>query len=499
MSPVEWNAEKSKDVIQQYYHWLELISKHEAISSEKISDTVKITLALQNVKGNLAQSLNVSISDSTTWPQVHALLINYFNNSVPVDLKPIYQFDQSEKTEINSFKKGKGKGQKSKGQKGKGSKGSSSFQNPKGKSKSKGKTKSKGKGQWTTWSWGQNQQNASRGQNQKGQKGSKSGKGKSACSICGKSGHTSNQCWWNRDQEGWNSQGSAPQLKGSSGSEYSKEVYNVHQYPQDQPVQRLPPDQLRGFRDLRPQAQQQQYQNLSQASTQCGSIATVLSNSDQVGGFSGQRLNINYLSDSCGLDTGIMGQEVCASFPYSIGSGLLSHLQEPWAALIDSGAVTSIAPSSVAPHVPITPHSGQLVNVNGGEIKIKGQKKVTYVTHMVVMHITLLIVDNVLNPIIGLDALHQNSVQFHLFQTGMAYLQQKGQKAVLHYHRHRYYASGLVLAEYVKSSILKWDDPQYTMFDPQSTSQIIAEIDFELNSEARLTQSQEEELPKMSV
>ena len=102
MSPVEWNAEKSKDVIQQYYHWLELISKYEAISSEKISDTVKITLALQNVKGNLAQSLNVSFSDSTTWPQVHAFLINYFNNAVPVELKPIYQFDQTEKTEITT-------------------------------------------------------------------------------------------------------------------------------------------------------------------------------------------------------------------------------------------------------------------------------------------------------------------------------------------------------------------------------------------------------------
>ena len=391
-------------------------SKYEAISSEKISDTVKITLALQNVKGNLAQSLNVSISDSATWPQVHALLINYFNNAVPVDLKPIYQFDQSEKTEINSFKKGKGKGQKSKGQnekdqkgprhlripkesqkaeerpsqkarangllghgvkisrmssgvkvrpqadlsvrpvredrdqlvqerqrqrskikrtKGKGSKGSSSFQNPKGKSKGTGKTKSKGKGQWTTWSWGQNQQNVNWGQGQKGQKGSKSGKGKSACSICGKSGHAANQCWWNRDQEGWNSQGSAPQLKGSSGSQCSKEVYNIHQYPQDQPIQTLPPDQLRGFRDLRPQAQQQQYQNLSQASTQCGSIATVLSSSNQ-GGFSGQRLNINYLSESGDPDSGIMGQEICASFPYSIGSGLPHHLQEPWAALLDS-------------------------------------------------------------------------------------------------------------------------------------------------------------------
>ena len=109
------------------------------------------------------------------------------------------------------------------------------------------------------------------------------------------------------------------------------------------------------------------------------------------------------------------------------------------------------------------------------------------------MHITFLIVENVLNPIIGPDALHQNLVQIHLFQTRKAYLQQKSQRAVLHYHKNHYYASGLVLPGYVKNSILKWDDPEYAIFDPQSTSQIIAEIDFEINSEARLTQLQEEE------
>ena len=131
--------------------------------------------------------------------------------------------------------------------------------------------------------------------------------------------------------------------------------------------------------------------------------------------------------------------------------------------------------------------------MSGGEIKIKGQKNVMYVTHQVVMHSTFLNLEDVLNLIIGLDALHQDTVQFHLFQTGKAYLQQKGQKAVLHYHKSHYYASGLVLPGYVKSSILKWDDPEHTIFDPQSTSQVIAEIDFELNSEARLTQAQEEE------
>ena len=130
-----------------------------------------------------------------------------------------------------------------------------------------------------------------------------------------------------------------------------------------------------------------------------------------------------------------------------------------WAALIDSGAVTSIAPSSFAPHVPITPHSGQLVNVNGGEIKIKGQKMVTYVAHQVVMNITFLIVEDVLNPINGLDALHENAVQFRLFQSGKAYLQQKSHKAVLDYYKNHYYASGLVILGYVKRSILKRDDP----------------------------------------
>ena len=110
-----------------------------------------------------------------------------------------------------------------------------------------------------------------------------------------------------------------------------------------------------------------------------------------------------------------MGQEIYASFPYSVGSGLPHHLQEPWVALIDSGAVTSIAPSSFAPHVPIS-HlivvSWSMSMVERSRSRVK--KKITYVTHVVVMHITFLIVDDVLNPIIGLDALHQNSAHVPL-------------------------------------------------------------------------------------
>ena len=121
MSPVEWTVEKSKDVSQQCYHWLEVTSKHEILSGEKVSDTVKITLALQNVRSNLAQSPSVNVSETTTWSQVHVLLINY-NNAAPVETKGVYQFNMSDKKEeVNFVKKGKGKGHKSEGpQKGKG-------------------------------------------------------------------------------------------------------------------------------------------------------------------------------------------------------------------------------------------------------------------------------------------------------------------------------------------------------------------------------------------
>ena len=59
MTPSEWNPEKSSNVLQLYHHWLELISKYESLSSEKIAPSIKITLALQNVRGSLANALQM--------------------------------------------------------------------------------------------------------------------------------------------------------------------------------------------------------------------------------------------------------------------------------------------------------------------------------------------------------------------------------------------------------------------------------------------------------
>ena len=166
-----------KDVIQQYYHWLELISKYETLSGEKITDRVKITLALQKVRGTLAQSLNVSVSDlrghrfipfSSTTPITHQWTKEASIRSPQTRRRRSMLLRERQRPEIKRTSKRRG------------STGSSSgFQSQKGKSKGKGKTRSKtkGKGQWTTCSWHQNQNQNWNQSDQTGHKG-KNGKGK---------------------------------------------------------------------------------------------------------------------------------------------------------------------------------------------------------------------------------------------------------------------------------------------------------------------------------
>ena len=144
MTPTERTPEKSPNVPQMCLHWLELISKYESLSSEKIASSIKITLALQNVRGPLANALSLNINEKSTGNEVHTLPINYFNNSIPSDTKEIHQFDISSKVSKKDSvsqvgKKGKGKSKKSKRQsKGKGS---PQNQNQKGKGKAKGQSK----------------------------------------------------------------------------------------------------------------------------------------------------------------------------------------------------------------------------------------------------------------------------------------------------------------------------------------------------------------------
>ena len=418
MTPSEWNPEKSPNVLQMYHHWLELISKYESLSSEKIASSIKITLALQNVRGPLANALSLSITEKSTWNDIHNLLISYFNNSIPSDTKEIYQFDISGKVSKEDSvsqvgKKGKGKSKKSKGQsKGKGS---SQNQNQKGKGKStkgqsKGKTKSKEKGQWTTWSgqswsWNQNQ----------GQGGKEKGKGHQVCSHCGRKGHSVDQCWW------------APKTSSSgAGADHQRQVYNISAQPGDCSVSIMPTDQLRGFQDHRPLHQQPLNQPYFSQPSSSSAVSSVFA-PGQGQGFNGHQLRINHFTSGVTED---YFMEVNMNNPiYDIGPSLPQACQEPWAALIDTGAVASIAPQSFVPHIPIKEKSETLTSVNGGNIKVLGIKHVTFITGKVIIHVNFLIVEDVKNPIIGLDAIHHNHLQVHLHGQGKCILQQ-------HHERH---------------------------------------------------------------
>ena len=433
--------------------------------------------------------LSLSITEKSTWNDIHNILINYFNNNIPSETKEIYQFDISGKVSkedsVNQVgKKGKGKSKKSKGQ----SKGKGSSQNQpqkgKGKSKgqSKGKTKSKGKGQWTTWSgqswsWNQNQ-----GQ---GQGGKGKGKGHQVCSHCGRKGHSVDQCWW-------------AQKTSSSGtsSDHQRQVYNISAQPGDHSVAVMPTDQLRGFQDLRPLHQQPHNQPYFSQPSSSSAVSSVFA-SGQGQGFSGHQLRINHFTSDVTEDY-IM--EVNFTNPiYDIGPSLPQECQEPWAALIDTGAVASIAPQSFVPHIPIKEKSETLMSVNGGHIKVLGIKHVTFITGRVIIHVNFLIVENVKNPIIGLDAIHHNQLQVHLHGKGKCILQQHHHKALLHYHQSHYYASGLVLPDHVQGHHIRWSDPQFTILDNQSASNIIAEIDATKSFQSQGKSSWKKRVRKISL
>ena len=207
-------------------------------------------------------------------------------------------------------------------------------------------------------------------------------------------------------------------------------------------------------------------------------MSSILHHPVQVCGFSGHKLN--HFAQPFTSQTPI--GEICSSFAYPLAPSLPQHLQEPWAALINTGAVTSIAPASFARYFHLSDHSGQSANVNGGEIKILGQKKVTHITHKVVMNIAFLIVESVMNLIFcfRVEKLIFNSMaawsesSASLLQESLLLLR-VGHSRVS---KRVTYGMGGSRAHRLRFTI---------------ENQIIAEIDFEVNSESHLSVSTEEE------
>ena len=221
-------VEKSKDVLQQYYHWMELISKYEALSGEKTTDAVTHTLTHQKDRSNLAQSLNISVSDTNTRSQGHSphQLLQQFQQCSP-------NWDKRQLSVRECRQEGRcqflQEGQKVENQKDlkkeRVKRILRHFPASGGQVKRERKDQVKGqrsmdhlvmesKSEWESESgW------------RKSHKG-KNGKGKVTGQVCGKNGHQAHQWRWTSSQQ--LQQGSQSQQQ----SQNSRQVCNISEFPQ---------------------------------------------------------------------------------------------------------------------------------------------------------------------------------------------------------------------------------------------------------------------------
>ena len=249
-------------------------------------------------------------------------------------------------------------------------------------------------------------------------------------------------------------------------SQNVRQVYNISEY--DQEFQTLQPDQLRGFQDMTCSLTTSTTKSQRQASTHYGSMSSVRSHSGQVGGLSGHRLNINHFTQPIRSESGV--EEICASFPDPIGPSLPRPGQHSRHRSSHFNCIFIICSSC-------TSHSSYRSASQWEWWRDQDQRSEDdHVRHSQnCVNITFFVVDDGVNPIIGLDALHQTKMNFIAKRIS----NKKRHRAALHYFK-SHYSSGLVTQGHIKSSILQWEDPEHTMFDSQVklTNQITAEIDF---------------------
>ena len=247
---------------QQFQKWIQDISAYEMIHPV-IDDALKVSTAINNLRGPIQQHLLLQVRPHHTWQEVRQMIDNFFANSyMHLPGQTIGNIDQ----DINIVrKKGKGKNTskgKGKGKKGRGKGYNNNYYNYNynhyntyhNQSQQPQKGKSKGKGPI-----GSSDNNITgKGKHIKGDKNNK-GKGKSTsststskCWVCGKVGHRAASCWHNSQkninnvqQQQLPPQQQQFQLQGTS----------------DQPIAYMPPEGITTFNFQQvPQQQQPQLQ-----------------------------------------------------------------------------------------------------------------------------------------------------------------------------------------------------------------------------------------------
>ena len=291
----------------------------------------------------------------------------------------------------------------------------------------------------SSWSWNQ------------GQGGKGKGKGQQVvCSHCGCKGHSVDQCWW------------APKTSSSgSGSDHQRQVYNISAQPGD---------------SLRLHHAHRSAQRISRP--------CFISNNN---------LTIGLISHNDHLRQRCPRSWPLAKIKDSVVISLESTISRQAFQKTTSWRSTSTAPSmtsvlhclrnvkNLGQHSSIQEQLHQLLlnhlfltspsrrNQRPSPVSMVGTSS-SWVSSTLsssqerssLMSTSSFIVEDVKNPIIGLDAIHHNHLQVHLHGKGKCTHQQHQRKALLHYHQSHYYASGLVLPDHVQGHHLRWSDPQFS-------------------------------------
>ena len=113
---------------------------------------------------------------------------------------------------------------------------------------------------------------------------------------------------------------------------------------------------------------------------------------------------------------------------------------EPWALLVDTGAATSVAPQSFAPHLELSPAPStfQLATATGEAIKIFGLRHVHLQCQDLSFKVSFVIAD-VVTPILGLDTLMQHNLSLSFDHDQRFLVDKTGKRTQLeHMGRHLY-------------------------------------------------------------
>ena len=372
--------------LQQYNAWKEQTVRYQQLSGENLPDFIKLTAVVNGLKGQVRHHVLMQLDGGSTFGDLDSLLQKYFNNTYVQSESSLNSVWDKAWRENQAKEKGKGKSKNKK------------LSNPHYKQEEKGNpSKGKGKGK------GKGKPNKGNGEAYQSQPAASKGKGKQQlpksqqwCSICFKKGHLAQACWWNPDpyqQQLQHQKGAAWPTKGQQ-----QQAWGQQPWPQQTSSQWLGGNQAVQWLG----APQPQLYSLNQPATY-----TSLPPDNQ------SMLSLEPPSQASTQPVHSAPVFTIAMLKKSFQP--FSKASKTWGILVDTGAATSVAPKSFASHIELSPAPPtlQLTTATGKAIETFGVRRVHLQTQGLSFEVAFVIAD-VVTPLLGLDAMLQESLSLHL-------------------------------------------------------------------------------------